>query len=257
MKKIVSINSIGTLGQSLFNASGILMSVLILYNQVRRGVYLEQSKTFSLVSILFMLGFHVNIFTFWASQNSQQVLAIFQRIGSVMILEEKTEKDNERVDQPSIDIKNAAFTWGFKVKKDKNEAGNQEGDVNLDKVTVNAKTGETLCVIGQVGSGKTTMLYSLMKETSKLSGDVKIEGKCVYVEQEPFIFSATVTENICFGCPFDKERFEAVVDACQLRRDIETQFEQGVDTIIGERGVNISGGQKARLSLARACYSDA
>lgn len=69
--------------------------------------------------------------------------------------------------------------------------------------------------------------------------------------------SKTVQENITFGLPYDKEKFEKVIDVCQLRNDIEKQFSNGKDTIIGERGVNVSGGQKARISLARACYSDA
>lgn len=68
--------------------------------------------------------------------------------------------------------------------------------------------------------------------------------------------SQTVQENITFGLPFDKEKFEKVIDVSQLRNDIENQFSNGKDTIIGERGINVSGGQKARISLARACYSD-
>ena len=77
-----------------------------------------------------------------------------------------------------------------------------------------------------------------------------------YVEQEPCILSDTVRNNILFGLPLDEARLTRVVEVCELTQDIKL-FARGLDTEIGERGVNISGGQKARLSLARACYSEA
>lgn len=77
-----------------------------------------------------------------------------------------------------------------------------------------------------------------------------------YVEQEPYILSGTLKDNILFGLDYDEKRFEEVVEVCNLEHDFEI-FNRGADTEIGERGVNVSGGQKARLSLARAVYSDA
>ena len=77
-----------------------------------------------------------------------------------------------------------------------------------------------------------------------------------YVEQEPCIFSDSVRNNILFGLPLDEDRLREVVRVCQLEQDL-AQLASGLDSQIGERGVNISGGQKARISLARACYSDA
>jgi len=76
------------------------------------------------------------------------------------------------------------------------------------------------------------------------------------VEQDPFIFSDTVKENITYGQPYDEDRFQETVRVCQLERDLEIMH-FGADTIIGEKGINISGGQKARISLARAVYSNA
>lgn len=93
-----------------------------------------------------------------------------------------------------------------------------------------------------------------MGETSVTSGNDLVKGKISYVEQEPFIFSASVRENITFGEPYDAERFENAIHYSQLERDVEI-FGKGVETVIGERGVNVSGGQKARISLARAIYS--
>jgi ABC-type multidrug transport system fused ATPase/permease subunit len=76
------------------------------------------------------------------------------------------------------------------------------------------------------------------------------------VEQEPFILSGTVKENILFGQEFNRERLKKVIDICCLRSDL-SQLELGLETVLGERGLTLSGGQKVRVAMARACYSEA
>ena len=109
-------------------------------------------------------------------------------------------------------------------------------------------------VVGRVGSGKSSLLASVLGETHLVSGRVSVRGRVGYVEQEPCIFSDSVRNNIVFGLPVDEERLSQVVRVCELEEDL-TQLPNGLDTQIGERGLNISGGQRARISLARACYS--
>ena len=113
-----------------------------------------------------------------------------------------------------------------------------------------------MIVVGSVGSGKTSLLHALMNETNKTGGSQTVKGRLAYVEQEPFIFSASIRDNVCFGLDYEPERFQTALEVSQLMRDMEN-FARGDETVIGERGVNISGGQKARISLARAVYSDA
>lgn len=103
------------------------------------------------------------------------------------------------------------------------------------------KRGDFLAVVGQVGCGKTSLLYSIMEETGVMKGKTSVVGSIAYVEQEPFIFSQSVKENITFGKPFEQDRFDKAIKASQLERDIKI-FTNGADTVIGERGVNISGG---------------
>lgn len=81
-------------------------------------------------------------------------------------------------------------------------------------------------------------------------------GNIAYVEQEPYIYSTTIKDNILFGKKYNEELFNKALEVSQMKRDVE-QFANGADTVIGERGINISGGQKARISLARAVYSEA
>lgn len=83
-----------------------------------------------------------------------------------------------------------------------------------------------------------------------------MKGTVAYVEQEPFIISASVKENILMGKKYNKELLDKALEASQLVRDL-ANMKNGADTVIGERGINVSGGQKARISLARAIYSEA
>lgn len=88
-------------------------------------------------------------------------------------------------------------------------------DVNLD-----LKQGDTLIVVGKIGTGKSTLIYSLLDETVKLSGIQTVRGSVAYVEQEPFIFSATIEENIIFGLKYNEQRFEYAIKAAQLEEDM-------------------------------------
>ena len=123
-------------------------------------------------------------------------------------------------------------------------------------ITFELKSRDQLAVVGQVGCGKSTLLFSIMEETKKNSGFLDIKGSIAYVEQEPFIISGSIKENILLGLAYDEHRFHRALKCSQLLHDVSS-FKKGADTVIGERGINISGGQKARISLARAVYSDA
>ena len=115
---------------------------------------------------------------------------------------------------------------------------------------------DLLVVVGKVGCGKSTLLHSIMEETKLVKGSLKVKGTIAYVEQEPFILPSSVKDNILLGRKLDEVLLDKALKASQLVKDIE-QLACGVETVIGERGINISGGQKARISLARAVYSEA
>ena len=98
--------------------------------------------------------------------------------------------------------------------------------------------GETVLEAGTIGG-------------SFASGKISIG----YAAQEPWMRSATIRENILFGADFDEARYEQVLQACALKEDLNS-FEKGDETVVGEKGINLSGGQKARVALARACYQN-
>lgn len=126
----------------------------------------------------------------------------------------------------------------------------------LENINIDMSPGNFLAVVGQVGCGKSSLLLSIMQETTLKQGKAFINGSIAYVEQEPYIMSATVRQNIMFGLEFDQERMDEAIKYSMLTDDLES-LNNGLETMIGERGVNVSGGQKARISLARAIYSDA
>ncbi len=96
----------------------------------------------------------------------------------------------------------------------------------------------------------------ILGELSCTKGNCRVKGKIAYASQEPWIFSATIRRNILCGSEYDGKRYRKVVKAAALERDF-TLFPQGDQTTVGERGISLSGGQKARINLARCLYVDA
>ena len=115
-------------------------------------------------------------------------------------------------------------------------------------------SGKLTMIIGPTGSGKTTLLEALLGDADVASGSIVVPDCVAYVPQQPWIMHGSVRDNILFHLPMDLSFFDAVVEGCELKADISALV-AGLDTEIGERGVNLSGGQKARISLARAIYS--
>ena len=126
----------------------------------------------------------------------------------------------------------------------------------LQDIGLTTTSGSLTVVTGPVGSGKSTLLSAIAGEISDTSGVITCPETIVYVPQVAWVFSGTLRENILFGQPYDEHRYTRIIKACALMEDIQ-QFPNGDQTTVGERGVVLSGGQRARVSLARAVYIDA
>ncbi|KAG9409753.1 hypothetical protein AC1031_020065 [Aphanomyces cochlioides] len=162
-----------------------------------------------------------------------QSLISAKRINEVLVMD---EFDPTNVQTPA----DASFTPSY---------GN-------DKVVVAIEDGELVVIHGAVGQGKSSLCSILLGEMVKTNGSVFVGGQVAYFSQQPWIQNTTIRENILFGKPYDRTKYQKVIDACALAKDIAS-FPAGDRTEIGAKGLNLSGGQKARVSLARACYSDA
>ncbi len=116
-----------------------------------------------------------------------------------------------------------------------------------------------VAVIGDIGAGKSSLMYSLLGEmkfpTDENKPRVTINGSMSLVTQKPWIVNDTVRNNIIFGLDYNRKKYQDVVHYACLKRDFEL-FTHGDKTMIGEKGSTLSGGQKARISFARALYSE-
>ncbi|XP_056168421.1 putative ABC transporter C family member 15 [Syzygium oleosum] len=120
---------------------------------------------------------------------------------------------------------------------------------------INIMQGYNVAVCGSVGSGKTSLLCSMLGEIPRIAGEaIRVNGTKAYVPQSAWIQTGSVRENILFGRKFDSAFYENVVESCAMKQDIQ-MWSDGDLTAIGERGMNLSGGQKQRVQLARAVYS--
>lgn len=125
----------------------------------------------------------------------------------------------------------------------------------LSGINFNVGPKQIAVIVGAVGSGKTSLLHVIMKELSISKGIKDVVGKISYASQEPWLFGGTIRQNIIFGEPFNAKRYERVIKVCALERDFDI-LPYGDKCIIGDRGVTLSGGQRARINLARAVYKD-
>lgn len=151
----------------------------------------------------------------------------------------------EEIGEEAVSIREGSFSWD-----------RYEDKSVLKNINFSADKGELTCVIGRVGAGKSSLLQSVLGDLYKVEGEVTVAGNTAYVAQQSWIMNATVKENIVFGYRFDAEFYEKTVKACALTDDF-AQLPDGDETVVGERGISLSGGQKARVSLARAVYARA
>ena len=143
----------------------------------------------------------------------------------------------------------------FKSGEDSSSTLTQVQPFRLHDLELSIGRNELIAVIGGVGSGKSSLLAALAGDMRRTNGSVTMGATRAFCPQYAWIQNTSVKENILFGKPYNREWYDAVVDACALRPDLEA-LPNGDMTEIGERGITVSGGQKQRLNIARAIYFD-
>lgn len=126
----------------------------------------------------------------------------------------------------------------------------------LQDINLTVRKGELLAVLGKVGDGKSSLLSAVLGEMVRTDGEAIVKGRTAYFSQGGWCMGASVRDNILFGLKYEPEFYQRVVDACALTPDLNI-LPDGDRTEVGERGVSLSGGQRARIALARACYARA
>lgn len=175
----------------------------------------------------------------------------FNRLVPVFMAEVVEIEDRILVDEKaefaiSVD---ADFTW-----EESPESGADTPAQQIRGIKFNVTRGQLLVIVGPVGSGKSSILQGLLGEMRRTRGDRCIfSSQPSYNAQTPWIQNATIRDNILFGTPFDEKRYWHCVTSCCLLPDLEL-LESGDQTQIGEKGIVISGGQRARVALCRTLY---
>ncbi|KAL0729790.1 hypothetical protein Bca4012_025883 [Brassica carinata] len=137
----------------------------------------------------------------------------------------------------ALEVSNSSFSWD-----------DSSPIPTLRDVSFEVSHGMNVAACGTVGSGKSSLLSSVLGEVPKISETVKVYRRKAYVPQSPWIQSGKVEDNILFGKPMEREWYQKVLEACSLNKDLELlPFHD--QTVIGERGINLSGGQKQHIYL--------
>ncbi|CAI4047150.1 hypothetical protein SUVZ_12G0420 [Saccharomyces uvarum] len=205
-----------------------------------------------------------------------------ERLKSFLLSDEVDDSFIERTDSPSddsvlpvLEMNNITFLWKSKEalassQLENNSRTDEESIMGSSQIALKnidhfeAKRGDLICVVGRVGAGKSTFLKAILGQLPCMSGSKESlapkliirASSLAYCSQESWIMNASVRENILFGHKFDKAYYDLTIKACQLLPDLKI-LPDGDETLVGEKGISLSGGQKARLSLARAVYSRA
>lgn len=157
-----------------------------------------------------------------------------------------------------LSVRNASFSYNQERDRTAENLNlNDIEDFKMENVNMEVHRGHLVCIEGSVGTGKTSLVNAILGNLKRTSGAVCVNDKNLgfgYVSQVAWLQRGTIRENICWGSIFDESRYQAVINCCALREDID---KLGGDNVgVGEGGRTLSGGQKARVTLARALYQE-
>ncbi|XP_075719658.1 ATP-binding cassette sub-family C member 10 [Rhinoderma darwinii] len=242
----------------LWAALPVLISIITFITYVLLGHSLTAAKVFTSLALVGMLILPLNNFP-WVLNGVLEAKVSLDRIQTFLDLPDQDMLRYYRAEAPSgdgsavVEMRNATFSWGSEVKDSK-----ESGSLTLFIQHLSVKKGELLAVVGKVGCGKSSLLSAITGELNRLGGDLFVahqEFGFGFVAQESWIQFATIRENILFGKEYDERLYKDVLEACALTEDLNI-LPAGDQTEVGENGVTLSGGQKARVSLARAVYQE-
>ena len=263
----------------LWTGTPLLVSVITFATFVAGGGELTPQKAFTSISLFNILRFPTNALPMVITNLVEASVSV-RRLREFLLMPEINAADVQREEHVSAfaAINHGEFAWRTKKEKDaaakeKNSKGAEADTVTLSLVdnvdsgeevevstlrdiTIEARPGEIVAIIGKVGCGKSTLMQAFLGEVPKKAGTVTVNGSVAYVPQQAWIQNATLRENVTFGTPFNFQKYSRVIEACALEPDI-AMLPNGDMTQVGEKGITLSGGQKQRLSLARAVYQNA
>ncbi|XP_053917428.1 ATP-binding cassette sub-family C member 10 isoform X2 [Cuculus canorus] len=261
LQKLQAIKYLDALCVYLWAALPIVVSITIFITYVLLGHQLTAAKVFTALALVGMLILPLNSFP-WVLNGTLEAKVSLDRIQRFLELMDQDLEAYYALDSPSdtataMEMRCVAFSW-VPVEEESTKQPLSTDTLQLHIENLSVRKGMLLGVVGKVGSGKSSLLAAITGELIKQGGRVHVcdlEQGFGLAAQEPWIQFTTVRENILFGREYDARLYEEVVEACALSEDLNI-LPAGDQTEVGENGVTLSGGQKARIALARAVYQE-
>eukprot|EP00002_Diphylleia_rotans_P013847 TRINITY_DN2697_c0_g1_i4.p1 TRINITY_DN2697_c0_g1~~TRINITY_DN2697_c0_g1_i4.p1 ORF type:complete len:1184 (-),score=183.54 TRINITY_DN2697_c0_g1_i4:533-4084(-) len=248
MASIQSTSHYRALNSGLYYIIPIAMSFFTFLVYTMSGNTLTSAKIFTTISLFHYVRMSMGNFFSKGMECMSEIRVSLKRIEDFLCTEEVAplaiSSDDCGSDKPQIQLSRASFAWSVASRP------------VLKQIDLSADQPRLIAVVGAVGSGKSSLLSAILGELVVESGDRKVVGRMAYSTQMPWILTGNVRDNILFGKSYNETRYHKVVNCCQMMTDLMS-FSDGDLTEIGEKGLTMSGGQKARLSLARALYEEA
>ncbi|KAL1514285.1 hypothetical protein ABEB36_003566 [Hypothenemus hampei] len=221
-----------------------VISFVLLNNQITGEVVFSTAQLLNTIQLFMSILFPL------AYSAYEEAKVSIKRIEEFLVAEENpaltyTDSDNSTKKTANIKLVKARASWHS------NPIAHTLADIDFE-----VQPGILCCIVGPVGSGKSSLLQVILKELPLNMGRLEAPENISYACQEPWLYLSNIKQNILFGMPYDEERYKRVVEVCALKRDLD-ELPFGDKTQVGERGSALSGGQKARVALARAVYRDA
>ncbi|XP_078069643.1 ATP-binding cassette sub-family C member 10-like [Mustelus asterias] len=248
----------------MWAALPVVISILTFVTYALLGHQLTAAKVFTALALVVMLIQPLNNFP-WVVNGIVQAKVSVDRIQRFLQLSDQDLSTYYMAREPddpdsAVELHDASFSWIPRQASDdrSNNQNESRPDGNLELLNLNlmVKQGDLIGVVGKVGSGKSSLLAAILGELNRRAGEVYVstqkEGFGL-AAQEPWIQFTTIRENILFGNKYDAKYYREVIEACALLEDFNV-LPNGDQTEVGESGVTLSGGQKARVALARAVY---
>ncbi|KAK6325297.1 hypothetical protein J4Q44_G00046390 [Coregonus suidteri] len=249
ISKIMSSSYLRGLNMASFFAASKIIVFITFTVYVLLGNTISASRVFVAVSLYSAVRLTVTLFFPSAVEKLSETRISVRRIKTFLLLDEIVKSNHgflqEEKQEPSVEIQDLICYW------DKSQDA-----PSLQNLSLTVKSEQLVAVIGPVGAGKSSLLSAILGEMPHDKGVLKVKGQLTYASQQPWVFPGTIRSNILFGKALHPQKYEKVLRACALKRDMEL-LPDGDLTVIGDRGATLSGGQKARVNLARAVYQDA
>ncbi|XP_072498338.1 ATP-binding cassette sub-family C member 10 isoform X1 [Notamacropus eugenii] len=235
----------------LWAALPVVISIVIFITYVLLGHQLTATKVFTALALVGMLILPLNNFP-WVINGLLEASVSLERLQRFLDLPDHDPQAYYSPDPPRepltvLELQEAMFSW------DPIGTGLETFITHLK-----VKKGSLVGIVGKVGCGKSSLLAAISGDLHRLSGQISIAGRFEgfgLATQEPWIQFATIRDNILFGKAFDAHLYWKVLEACALHDDLAI-LPDGDQTEVGEKGVTLSGGQRARIALARAVYQE-